>query len=332
MVVVTPYGRAAGSSRVRVYQWLDRLAQPPRVANYLGASSAAGLARRPLAVLRAEWRLRALRPARVLLHREASPLSRGGLERRLLRSAAFGAYDFDDALQWDTRRRLFSKVATCEGAVAQADRVIAGNDVLAEWARARARDVVVIPSCVEPGEYRPKQTYALADPPRLVWIGSPATEQYLEFVREPLLALNRSLGVRLTVLSRGDAPLGGLDAIADRVTWTPDGFAAVLASADIGIGPLEDTPYSRGKCAYKLLQYGATGLPTIATPVGANRLALQRLGGVAATSTTDWYEGIEALLTAPDRAAIGARALTEVVAHYSYAAWEQAWRGAVGLP
>lgn len=334
MLVVTPYGPAAGSARVRVYGWLDRLPTRPAVANYVGGSSASALARRPVAALRAEWRLRrGPAPGRLLLHREASPLSRGGVERRLLRRAGFSAYDFDDALQWDLRRRLFSKAATCLAAVLHADRVIAGNEVLAEWAGQHAPDVVVIPSCVEPAEYQPKGGHEVCDPPRLVWIGSPSTERYLALVRRPLLALHRALGARLTVLSRGSAPLGRLDQMVDRVSWTHGGFGAVLAGADVGIGPLDDSPYSRGKCAYKLLQYGATGLPMVAAPVGANGTALRLLGGTPATDLDGWYDGIGALLGASTerRAQLGAGGLDGVRRHYSYQAWEPAWRAAVGL-
>jgi hypothetical protein len=330
-VAVTPYGRGAGSSRVRVYGWLDRVCPQATVFGYLDASSASGLARRPAAALAAEVRLRLLRADHLLLHREASPLSRGRVEGRLLRSAVFSAYDLDDALQWDRRHRVFSKVATCRAAVRAADRVIAGNEVLASWAGSRARDVVVIPSCVEPAEYVVKDRYGVGDPPRLVWIGSPATEPFLTLVAGPLLELHRGLGARLTVLSRGAAPLGVLEVMVDRLPWHTPG---ALAGADVGIGPLDNSPYSRGKCAYKLLQYAASGLPMVATPVGANGTALARLGGTPAVTAQEWYNAILALLTAStvDRAAIGRSAVDAVRAHYSYQAWEPAWRKAVELP
>jgi hypothetical protein len=329
ITVVTPYGRGAGSSRVRVYGWLDHLGLSVPVYDYVGASSAAGLHRRPVAVLRAELALRRVRASRLLLHREASPFSRGGLERRLLRAAGSSVYDFDDALHRD-RRRWVGKAATCRAAVAAAGTVIAGNDVLAGWVERRARSVVVIPSCVEPAEYVPKASWVAHDPPRLVWIGSPATEKYLSLVREPLLALHDKLGARLTVLSRGGAPLGELESVVDRREWTVDGFGAALADADVGIGPLDDSPYSRGKCAYKLLQYGATGLPFVASPVGANSRAAELLGGIAAGTPQEWYDGLLHLLTS-DREAPGRAAMRAVRAHYSYASWAPTWRAAVGL-
>ena len=103
---VTPYGRGAGSSRVRVYDWLERIEEPAVVSGYLGARDA-GRGGWPPAPRGARRRApaapdRGARPERLLLHREASPLSRGGLEAELARAAGFSVYDFDDALQWDT--------------------------------------------------------------------------------------------------------------------------------------------------------------------------------------------------------------------------------------
>ena len=107
--VVTPYGRNGPSSRVRVFEWLDRVRVPVRLSSYLSHhnSSPPYLVRHPLDVVRAERRLRRMAsegPQQLLLHREASPLSRGGLEERLFARSAFSVYDFDDALQWDTGR------------------------------------------------------------------------------------------------------------------------------------------------------------------------------------------------------------------------------------
>ena len=155
---VTPYGRGAGSSRVRVFSWTDRMADPPTVLDYIGANRASPrlLGRRARDVLGAEHELRRLASRGtdwLLLHREASPLSRGGLEVDVVRSAGFSVYDFDDALNVDVGegprwRRLAPKAAKVEAAVRAVDRVVAGNEVLADWASSLARDVVVVPSCV----------------------------------------------------------------------------------------------------------------------------------------------------------------------------------------
>jgi glycosyltransferase involved in cell wall biosynthesis len=91
--------------------------------------------------------------------------------------------------------------------------------------------------------------------------------------------------------------------------------------------------YERGKCAYKLLQYGASGVPIVGSPVGANVSALERLGGFSASTPSDWVDALSACLTAPavDRKNRGEQGVAGVQMHYSYEAWSAEWRRAVGL-
>ncbi|MEO8828659.1 hypothetical protein, partial [Lapillicoccus sp.] len=111
--MVTPYGRTGGSSRVRVYDWLDHLGLCAQVHAYRGSSDnrPRALLRDPLRTARAEVSTRRVATSgSLLVSREASPLSTGRLESRLLRSAGHGVYDVDDALFHDTGsgvRRLF---------------------------------------------------------------------------------------------------------------------------------------------------------------------------------------------------------------------------------
>ncbi|GAA2758386.1 glycosyltransferase family 4 protein [Actinopolymorpha rutila] len=337
---VTPYGRGAGSSRVRVHSWLDRFAEPVEVHSYLGRHNAAPrqLLRHPGHVLSAERTLRRLarqRPDRLLLHREASPLSRGGLEAALLTSAAFGVYDFDDALHCDFGgntpwRRLVPKAPKALAAVRRADRVIAGNDILAEWAVQHARDVVVIPSCVAVEDYATKQSYGLSDPPRLGWIGSADNEPMLLAVAPALWEVHRRSGARLTLVGTSRSTLGSLERIVDRVPWTERTQHAVLAGIDVGLMPLHDDPYSRGKCGYKLLQYAAAGVPAVGSPVGANGTVLASLGFFAANSLQDWTDALCWLIEGLDseRARVGSHAVAQVAEQYSYDAWLDRWQQA----
>ncbi|WP_239308498.1 glycosyltransferase [Frankia sp. Cj3] len=339
---MTPYGAGGGSSRVRVLDWLRWLQLDAEVHDYLGRHNAAprALARQPLAVASAERATRALRQrqsGRLLLHREASPFSRGQLERQLLSAADFGVYDFDDALQWDSSggliRRIVPKPKKCIAAVRAADRVVAGNDVLADWACGFSHDVIMIPSCVDPVTYTCKNRYIVSDPPLLGWVGSPSTERYLRLVERPLLELHRQTGARLRIISAGAASLGSLDPITERVPWSQFDIGRLLVDIDVSIAPLVDGPYERGKCAYKILQYGASGVPVVGSPVGANQLALARLGGTASTTQDEWFDAILTLLTmdVAERTKIGKHSRSAVQQHYSFAAWASRWRDAVGL-
>lgn len=341
VTAVTSYGAGASSSRVRVYGWLDHLGIPYSTLDYLGRSD-----NRPRDLIRllphvaaAELRLRraaATLTGTVLLSREASPLSNGAVESKILGGADRGIYDFDDALfaypmsglgRWWSKRKVWAS------AVAAADLVIAGNEYLADAASGISDSVVMIPSCVEPSEYIAKARYEVEGPPSGVWVGSPSTERYLRRISAPLMRWHRGTGLRLIVVSAGRASLGELDEMVTRVTWTPAAAATALAEADFGIMPLSDDPYTRGKCAYKLLQYGATGLPVVASPVGANRLALERMGGFAARTDDEWADAIAAIVDASSaqRAAWGAQGADAVSRYYSFEAWrstfEQALRG-----
>lgn len=340
LVTVTPYGPGGASSRVRVFDWLDHTGMEAERHTYRGASDnrPRSLARDPRGTIAAELAVRRLdvRGETVLISREASPFSDGSVEERLLRSADHGVYDFDDALFHHTTgaRRLLRRADACRRAASAADVVIAGNDYLAEWASRYHRDVRVIPSCVEPSTYVVKHDYEISDPPRLVWLGSPSTETYLVDIAPALRQIHRRTGARLSVIS-GPGPNPSLAPIVDmldRVPWTHKTFATHLAGADLALGPLADTEWARGKCPYKPLQYAAAGLPMIASPVGANRLALQRFNGVCVEATTDWADAVCALIEAPaaHRAARGHTARAGVQEHYSFDAWTLVWRTALG--
>ena len=340
---VTPYSRQGPSSRVRVYEWLERIAVPHEVIGYasLPNSSPTTLLRHSGRVVEAERRLRriAAEPSgNVFVHREASPLSRGSLERRLLTRAGFSVYDFDDALQWDAGegpffRRLAPKARKALVAAQTADRVIAGNAVLAEWAAGHNRDVVVVPSCVSPGAYRPKDEYELSERPRLVWIGSVDNEVYLEAIAPALREVNRRTGARLTMISSTAAHLGELEQIVDRLAWSEELQYARLSEFDVGIAPVPDEPYERGKCGYKLLQYAAAALPFVASPVGVNAQMLAHFGMPAPSDMDDWVDALDDLLMRPvsERGELGRRARVLAERDYSYDAWLPAWKDAAGL-
>lgn len=264
------------------------------------------------------------------MSRGASPFSSGSLEESLLRGAAFSVYDFDDAIYARSpslTRRFWSEQKVWERCVKAADIVIAGSEVLAESAAKIRNDVVLIPSCVETDNYTLKQDYEIDQTPVAVWIGSPSTERFLGGIADALLALHRKWGLRVRVISSGNASLGLLDPLIDRIQWDRNTFQQHLSSADLGIMPLPDTLFERGKCAYKLLQYGATGLPSVGSPVGANVQALHRIGGLAASSSQDWENSVSAILeaTVDERKSMGAASRRGVDDHYSFRSWAETW-------
>jgi glycosyltransferase involved in cell wall biosynthesis len=211
--------------------------------------------------------------------------------------------------------------------------VIAGNAVLAEWASRHNRDVVVIPSCVAPESYRTKTDYRVGDPPRLGWIGSADNEVYLQLVAPALHEIHRQTGARLTLIGTTRTTLGALEGLVDRVAWSEDVQHSMLPELDVGLAPVPDEPYTRGKCGYKILQYAAAGTPVIASPVGVNEEILRRLGMPAAGDVDEWIDAILDLLnrSTDARAAMGRRAREMTRLHYSYDSWLARWKATVGL-
>jgi glycosyltransferase involved in cell wall biosynthesis len=295
-----------------------------------------GLRGEPVSVLRSERNLRGLvdlGSRTLFLNREASPFSRGTVEADLLRTATRGVLDLDDALHLDVRSdvasRMFPKPVKIERAARAADVVIAGNPFLADWATAFARDVRIIPTCVDVSRYRRKRSYELSDPPRLVWLGTRSGEPYLADIAPSLKEAHRRTGARLTIIGDPTAPMPtGLDGMLDRLAWRPGLAEGSLADYDVGLMPLRDTFYERGKCAYKLLEYGAAGLPALASPVGANGQILEASGLTAPSTSDEWIDALIEILeaTAAERAQRG-QALRQVVEErFDYAAWLPRWR------
>lgn len=333
------YGIQAASPRVRVFEWLKHTQIACEFLTYAATKDhqIGTFARNAPSLARAELitRSRSRRDfSRVLIHREVTPFSSGGIEERIARNASLSVYDFDDALMWRNEsplQKAWSKAEKCRRSVVAVDRVIAGSEVLAEWANTLNRDVRLIPTCVEPKEYGVKRDYEIGPTPRLVWLGSPSTEKHLLMLADPMRHLNALTGARLVVISGHDRDLGKLNPYVDRIPWRL-GIERSLFEYDAAVAPLMTGPFESGKCAYKTLQYAAAGLPAVASPVGANTVVASQLGFEVADSAESWADSVMDLLTATtaERRGIGARAREQVTLKYSYEAWAPQWLDAIG--
>ncbi len=155
-----------------------------------------------------------------------------------------------------------------------------------------------------------------------MWIGSPENLIYLEMIRPALARLTArhpALKVRVICSAFPAWPEINVESIA----WSEATEATALAAAHIGIMPLTDDEWSRGKCAFKLLQYMAASLPCVASPIGANTEAvLDGVNGFHAATVEDWESRLEALIVSPElRARFGAGGLRHVEQRYSMQAY-----------
>ena len=212
-------------------------------------------------------------------------------------------YDFDDAVMFQARspeaphpgrERRFHRTA------ARSDSVIAGCPNLATHAHlGGAAQVEVIPTGLDTGAFAPKETYGSQERVRLVWVGSASTLKQLATLGPVLEALGRDLpGALLRVIADARLDIRGLE--IENVPWNLADEARLLAEGDIGIAPLPDTPYTRGKCGFKVLQYMAAGLPVVASPVGVNAEYVRpEETGLHATAAAEWTAAVERLAGDP---------------------------------
>jgi len=269
---------------------------------------------------------RAARADVVILQRRLLPRWQLLWLRRLCRRLV---YDVDDALFY---RDSFSaagplsqmRLARFRLAVRVSDAVLAGNDYLRQYAAAYTdpRRVHLVPTCVEPGWYRPAGHHRSEAAVRLAWIGQPAMLPSLVSIREHLAAVARRLpGCELRlVCDRAPASLGVSVTLRP---WSSATEAAELAESDIGISWLPDDLWSLGKCGLKVLQYMAAGLPVVANPVGIHQsLVVDGETGFLVSTPAEWVQAVARLAADPGlRNRMGAAARQRVVEHYSVRHW-----------
>jgi glycosyltransferase involved in cell wall biosynthesis len=149
------------------------------------------------------------------------------------------------------------------------------------------------------------------------WIGSPTTAGYLGMVEEAFRQLGGLGDVWLRTCGSGPIQWEGIR--SDTVEWTEGTEVRVIQTFDVGIMPLPNTPWTQGKCGYKLIQYMACGLPVVASPVGANRrIVREGINGFLAGSTEDWVQALVFLRDHPAaRARMGQAGRKDVEARYS---------------
>ena len=195
--------------------------------------------------------------------------------------------DVDDAIH------LFRRGWAAKQLAARADLVVVGNDWLAEtWRRWNAA-VEVLPTAVDTDFYR---VAPFPERPSIGWIGSFGNLRYLEGIAPALAAIVRRVPqASIAVCSERPPTLPGLP--VRFVRWSRAAENAFLASLTVGLMPLDDGPWERGKCSFKMLQYMATGRPCVASPVGMNKDVLaQGEIGLAATTEAEWVEAVSSVL------------------------------------
>ncbi len=269
--------------------------------------------------------LRARRYDVVVLFREAGLVGPPVHEALLTRLGVPLVLDFDDAI-WRlsgggvngvfSRLRFPGKTARlCSGAAT----VSVGNAYLADYARRFNSDVHVVPTTIELADYPAQEEPPAEAPFTVVWTGSHSTLAHLEGARAALEALARRRKLRLRIIcDRPPArPFSGVD--TEFVPWSAQAESSQVAAGHVGIMPLPDDEFARGKCALKALQCMAVGRPVVVSPVGANRDVVRPgENGYWAATDEEWVQALDGLAASrEERARLGAAARLTVERGYS---------------
>lgn len=338
-LILTRYERSGASSRLRLIQYAESLASLGLTSSlepffddsylhrlYSGHSNIrpalAGYARRTGQLIRAG------RADLIWLEKEALPWLTWAIERALLPRAVPLVVDYDDAVfhRYDLHRSPFVRRflgRKLDKLMASASLVTAGNRYLADRARAAGAPYVeIVPTVVDLTAYprRPKPYSENAT--TIGWIGTPSTwTEYMGPMMPLLTNAAEATGARITAVGAGRA--AAAHPLLDNLPWTEESEVAQIHAMDIGIMPLTDTPWARGKCGYKLIQYMACGVPVVASPVGVNAEIVEHgMNGFLASTEAEWVDALNTLLRDPAlRERMGKAGRRKVERDYALQVW-----------
>lgn len=311
VLFLTRYARLGASSRLRIYQYLPSLKRAgfeAAVAPLFGEDYVRSLYSGKISkvavfnsyINRLQFILKVRHFDLVWVEYEMLPWLPGWIELSLLPGDVPFVVDYDDAIfhRYDQHRLAVVRTVLgkkIDGVMGRAALVIAGNDYLGVHARqAGAKRVELLPTVVDGTRYIVIEKGDVS-PVTIGWIGSPTTSQlHLKHVAAVLRAINVSHHARIVAIGANPSQLQDLP--IEIRPWSEDTEAAEIQQFDIGIMPLPDNLWERGKCGYKLIQYMASGKPVVASPIGVNSVIVHHgVNGFLANTESEWYESLRLL-------------------------------------
>jgi len=313
LLVLSRFGRLGASSRVRIYQYLPYLEQAgvecivsPLLSddylNRLYSGNPTHLLSRMVAYLRRVHTLIKSGQYDLLwIEYELFPWFPGFFELLLSKLSIPYVVDYDDAVFHRYDQNCSRLVRLCLGKkiakiMKMAKTVIVGNSYLANYAnQTGASKVVTLPTVVDMSEYG--NSIAVDSTPFTVgWIGTPVTFPYLSAILPVLSGFCSTHNARIVAIGAGENNSISNEKRMLVKSWSESSEVSDISSFHVGVMPIPDTPWARGKCGYKLIQYMACGIPVIASPVGMNReLVTNYENGFLADNKSEWLAAVEYL-------------------------------------
>ena len=265
----------------------------------------------------------------IFVQRECFMLGTSYFEKRFSRSKAKLIYDFDDSiwlLDVSNANKAFAFLKDPDKTsklIALSDTVVTGNAYLAEYAKQFNQNIKIIPTTVNTDQYYKKTNNE--DKICVGWSGSLTTIKHFETAIPVLKKIKRKYGDRVIIKVMGDENYSNAELGIKGIKWSSKTELDVLSTFDIGIMPLPNDEWAKGKCGLKGLQYMALEIPTIMSPVGVNSEIIQNgVNGFLATTDDDYVNAISVLIEDEIlRKRIGAEGRRTVVEKFSVKALQQ---------
>lgn len=317
ILLLSRYGPLGASSRVRFLQYLPYFRSQgievtinPLLSDAYVQALYSGDSKWKEVIKGYFYRLLLLFTARkynlIIIEKEIFPFMPALAERFLRIIGVPYLVDYDDAVfhNYDrhkipiVRKLLGKKIDTV---MRLSSAVTAGNSYLAERAnRAGATKVEIIPTVIDADRYQCKPEVN----PEVItvgWIGTPNTSRYLKPLLPVFESLLKKYSVRFVAIGANKNDFARTP--VEAWPWTEITEVSSIQQLDIGIMPLTDSPWERGKCGYKLIQYMACAIPVVASPVGVNcEIVKEGESGMLAGSIDEWSSALDAMLKAgPER-------------------------------
>lgn len=262
----------------------------------------------------------------VFVQREAFMLGTTFFERQFAKRSKL-IFDFDDSI-WrqqtgdiKSNNKMFyflKKPNKTVDIIKIANMVFAGNQYLADFAKEFNDNVKIIPTTIDTVEYKSEKAIE-KDSICIGWSGSFSTIIHFEHIVDALMDIEAKYGDKIYFKVIGDGSFHHKELGIQGIPWRKDNEIEELSEIDIGVMPLPDDEWTKGKCALKGLQYMALGIPTIMSPVGVNVEVISNgVNGLLASTKQEWISALSELIDSSEkRKEIGRKGRDTVTEKYS---------------
>lgn len=269
----------------------------------------------------------------VFIYREALLHGSTCIERQLHKQSIPIIFDFDDAIwlldmsEANEKFRWLKNPHKFDRILQMSTVVVAGNEYLASYARQFAQDVRVIPTTLNTEIYRPLEKKQKKDYVVIGWSGSHTTIKHFKAFEEVFLKIHQKYDTKIRFCIISNEPPNHMKIPYEFIPWSTQTEIPAVGSFDIGIMPLPDDEWTRGKCGFKGLLYMSLGVATVMSAVGVNREIIQDgINGFLAETEEDWIEKLSLLIENEDlRVQMGHLGRKTVVESYSFEVHKYSW-------